>query len=297
MTTSNSSDLRFLARPDGRLAYTVSGAGPLIVAVPGMGDLRDSYRELTGPLVEAGFRVAVMDLGGHGDSDTTFHRFGDQVTADDILALIDELGGPAVVIGNSLAGSAALLADADRPDAVAGMVLLCPFLREGVSKSTLALARLAYRALFARPWGAAMWANYYVKTLNRGTAAPWLGEHAKALAVSMREPGRLRSFRELAIQLDHSAVEPRLPEVTAPSLTIIGSVDPDFRDPAAELAFAAEALHGETLLVEDAAHYPHAARPEIVTPRVLSFVEGLRDGTGWRAPANTSTKSTRAPRA
>jgi pimeloyl-ACP methyl ester carboxylesterase len=293
MTTSTTSDLRFLARPDGRLAYTVSGAGPLIVAVPGMGDLRDSYRELTGPLVEAGFRVAVMDLGGHGDSDTTFHRFGDQVTADDILALIDELGGPAVLIGNSLAGSAALLADADRPDAVAGMVLLSPFLREGASKATLALARIAYRLLFARPWGAAMWANYYVKTLNRGTGAPWLGEHAAALKASMREPGRLRSFRELAIQLDHSAVGPRLPEVTAPSLTIIGSVDPDFRDPAAELAFAAEALHGETLLVEDVAHYPHAARPEIVTPRVLSFVEGLRAGTGWRAPASKA----QAPRA
>ena len=297
MTTSNASDLRFLARPDGRLSYTVSGAGPLIVAVPSMGDLRDSYRELSGPLVDAGFRVAVMDLGGHGDSDTTFHRFGDQVTADDILALIDELGGPAVIIGNSLAGSAAPLADAARPDAVAGMVLLSPFLREGASAAALVMARIAYRVLFARPWGAAMWANYYVKTLNRGTAAPWLGEHAAALRASMREPGRLRSFRELAIQLDHSAVEPRLPEVTAPSLTIIGSRDPDFRDPAAELAFAADALHGETLLVEDAAHYPHAARPEIVTPRVLAFVEGLREGAGWRAPANPASTSTRAPRA
>ena len=294
MTTNIASDLRFLARLDGRLAYTVSGAGPLIVAVPGMGDLRDSYRELTGPLVDAGFRVAVMDLGGHGDSDTTFHRFGDQVTADDILALIDELGGPAVVIGNSLAGSAALLADADRPDAVAGMVLLSPFLREGASKATLALARIAYRVLFARPWGAAMWANYYVKTLNRGTAAPWLGEHAAALAASMREPGRLRSFRQLAIQLDHSAVEPRLPEVTAPSLTIMGALDPDFRDPAAELGFVADTLRGETLLVEDAAHYPHAARPDIVTPRVVSFVEGLREGAGWRS---ATSKAPRVPRA
>ena len=124
-----------------------------------------------------------------------------------------------------------------------------------------------------------------MKTLNRGTAAPWLAEHAAALTASMREPGRLRSFRELAIQLDHSAVEPRLPEVAAPSLTIMGALDPDFRDPAAELAFAAEALHGETLLVEDAAHYPHAARPDIVTPRVMSFVEGLREGAGWRASA------------
>ena len=284
MTPSISSDLRFIARPDGRLSYAVSGVGPLIVAVPGMGDLRDSYRELVTPLVDAGFRVAVLDLGGHGDSDTTFRRFGDQVTADDILALIDEFGGPAVVMGNSMAGSAALLAAADRPDAVAGLVLLSPFLREGASRATLGFTRILYRVLFARPWGAAMWSNYYAKTLNRGTAAPWLTEHVAAIAASMREPGRLRSFRDLAIQLEHTAVEPRLPDVHAPSLTVIGSVDPDFRDPAAELAFAADSLHGETLLVEDAAHYPHEARPEVVTPRVLAFVDGLRDGSGWTAP-------------
>ncbi|MEP6843338.1 MAG: alpha/beta hydrolase [Pseudolysinimonas sp.] len=294
MTTSITSELRYLTRPDGRLAYSVMGAGPLIVAVPGMGDLRDSYRELTGPLVEAGFRVAVMDLGGHGDSDTSFRRFGDQVAADDILALIAELGGPAVVMGTSMAGSAALLADADRPDAVAGLVLLSPFLREGSSRAALALARILFRVMFASPWGAAMWANYYRKTLNRGTAAAWLGEHAAAIATSMREPGRLRSFRELAIQLDHRGVETRLPEVTAPSLTIMGSRDPDYRDPAAELAFAARALGGETVLVDDVAHYPHAARPEIVTPRVLDFVGGLRSGREWRV---TVAATCQAPRA
>ncbi len=287
-------DLRFLSRQEGRLAYAVSGAGPLIVAVPGMGDLRGSYRELAGPLVDAGFRIAVMDLGGHGDSDTTFRRFGDQVTSDDILALIDELGGPAVIVGNSMAGSAALLAAADRPDAIAGLVLLSPFLRERASRTALAMNRLMYRALFAGPWGAAAWAGYYRTTLNRGTAAPWLRDHAAAITASMREPGRLRSFRELAVQLDHHAVETRLPEVSAPSLTIMGSVDPDYRDPAAELDFAARALHGETLLVEGAAHYPHAARPELVTPAVLAFVERLRQGSGWRSPVGSAQGAPRA---
>ena len=30
----------FLARPQGRLGYDVAGAGPLVLLVPGMGDLR-----------------------------------------------------------------------------------------------------------------------------------------------------------------------------------------------------------------------------------------------------------------
>jgi pimeloyl-ACP methyl ester carboxylesterase len=121
MAPSFPTDLLYLVRPAGRLSYAIAGAGPLIVAVPGMGDLRSSYLELAGPLVDAGFRVALLDLRGHGDSDTGFVEHGDEATASDILALIDELGGPAVVIGNSMAGSAALIAAADRPDAVAGL--------------------------------------------------------------------------------------------------------------------------------------------------------------------------------
>ena len=72
MEIHKASDVRFLARTDGRIAYTLEGTGPLVVAVPGMGDLRSTFRELTGPLLGAGFSVAVMDLRGHGASDTTF---------------------------------------------------------------------------------------------------------------------------------------------------------------------------------------------------------------------------------
>src|SRR5687768_3064941 len=73
MTPSQlSTDVQYLTRPDGRISYTVTGDGPLVVAVPGMGDLRGTWRELVGPLVDAGFRVAVADLRGHGDADTTF---------------------------------------------------------------------------------------------------------------------------------------------------------------------------------------------------------------------------------
>ena len=284
MTPSISLELQYLSRPEGRLSYTVSGSGPLIVAVPGMGDLRSSYVELAGPLVDAGFRIAVLDLRGHGDADTTFTTHGDEATAGDILALIGELGAPAVVIGNSMAASAALIAAADRPDAVAGLVLLSPFLRQSGGRATLVLGRLLFRVLFARPWGARMWTSYYAKTLNRGAQGPRLAEHVAEIAASMADPVRLASFRHLAVQLDHSVVEPRVAAVGAPSLTVIGSVDPDYKDPAAALAGACVALGGQTLLVDDAAHYPHLARPELVTPSVLGFVEGLRDGSGWRAP-------------
>lgn len=296
MNTIDATAIRYLARPEGRISYTVDGPadGPLIVAIPGMGDLRGTYRELVGPLAEAGYRVAVSDLRGHGDSDTSFVRHGDDATAGDIAALIAELGGPAVVIGNSMAGSAALITASEHPDAVAGLFLVSPFAREAQSPVAHRAASLLMRAMFARPWGASAWASYYGSSLNKGAHAPWLAEHVAALRASMRRPAYLRSFRALAGGLDHSVVEPRLDGVTAPTLIAIGALDPDYRDPAAELAWMGERLGAETLLVDDAAHYAHHQRPDVVVPTLLRFVDGLRVGgsggaggagaSGWAEP-------------
>jgi pimeloyl-ACP methyl ester carboxylesterase len=246
-----------------------------------MGDLRGTWRELVAPLAEAGFRVAVLDLRGHGDADTTFATHGDLATASDILALIDELGGPALVLGNSMAGSAAVIAAAQRPDAVAGLALVSPFLRGGPGGAGM---RLMFRTLFARPWGAAMWALYYRSTLSKGAQAPWLGEHAAAVRSSLREPGRLRSLLDLTLSLDHDQVTPFVPDVVAPTLLLVGVADPDYKDPAAELTWMGEQLHAETVLVENAAHYAQHQRADVVVPRVVAFASSLREGSGWRAP-------------
>ena len=46
---------QFLDRPDGRISYDDSGVdGPLVIAAPGMGDSRHSYRHLRDGLTEAG---------------------------------------------------------------------------------------------------------------------------------------------------------------------------------------------------------------------------------------------------
>ncbi|MFF3063390.1 alpha/beta fold hydrolase [Oerskovia sp. NPDC057915] len=276
--------VELLPRPEGRLAYTVTGTGPLVVAVAGMGDLRSTYRDLVPPLVEAGHRVAVMDLRGHGDSDTTFRTHGDVVTGQDLLALVEHLGGPAVLVGNSMGAGAAAWAAAEQPDAVAGLVLLGPFLRDpAMSAAKASASRLLYRVALARPWGAAAWAGFY-STLTKGRRAPWHAEHVAAIRASMREPGRLRSFRELALALTHAPVEARLPEVHAPTIAFMGALDPDFTDQGAELAWIEEAVGAEGHLVPDVGHYPQHQAPDVVVPEILTFLAGLRAGTqGWNA--------------
>lgn len=100
MTTT--SPTQYLDRGEGRIAYDIAGSGPLVLCVPGMADLRSTWRQLIPALVEAGFRVASMDLRGHGDSDTTFSSYDDVAAATDIAALVEHLGGPAIMVGNSM---------------------------------------------------------------------------------------------------------------------------------------------------------------------------------------------------
>lgn len=287
MTTSVESQVHHLQRPDGRISYTVEGHGPLVVAVPGMGDLRSSYRELVPALAAAGYRVAVTDLRGHGDSDTTFREFGDIATARDVLALIEELGGPAVVLGNSMGAAAAAWAAVERPDLIAGLVFSGPLLRDpAMGRAATGLLHLAYRGLFARPWGASAWAGYYRNTLNRGHAAPWLDEHVADIRAALKEPGRLAAFRHLTLQLTHAVVEPRLPQVTAPMLAFVGELDPDYRDLDAEVAWM-ESQRVTVVRVPESGHYPHAQRPDIVRPGTLEFLARHRsaDGSAWTSRA------------
>lgn len=278
---------QLLSRPEGRIAYTVEGAGPLVVLVPGMGDLRSTWRELVRPLVSAGHRVAVTDLRGHGDSDTTFTTHGDIATGEDLLALVAHLDqGPAVLVGSSMGAAASAWAAAERPDLVAGLVLVAPLLREPrTSPTARRFTHLLYRVLFARPWGAAVWAAYYRSALNKGTTAPWLGDHVAEIRAGLHRPGRLRSFRHLALQLDHGPVAARLGEVVAPSIAFVGDLDPDYPDPAAELDWIVRTLGARGVAVPDVAHYPQHQAPGVVVPAVLAHLAGLpRVAGAWVPP-------------
>lgn len=267
-----------LARPEGNIAYTDAGTGPLVVAVPGMGDVRSTYDDLAPALVDAGYRVVVADLRGHGSSDTTFRTHGDEATGADLLALVEHLGaGPAVLLGNSMGASAAAWASAERPDLVRGLVLISPLLREPGSPAKQRAMRVVLRALLARPWGAAFWASYY-SSISKGRRSPRHAEHVAAVRQNLREPGHLRSFRDLALALDHSVVEARLSDVAAPALALVGALDPDYSDPAAELAWITETIGAQGVLIPEVGHYPQHQSPDVVVPAVLGFLAGLPSG-------------------
>jgi pimeloyl-ACP methyl ester carboxylesterase len=73
-----------------------------------------SRRELAPRLAGAGYRVAAMDIRGHGESRTGWDSYTRAEVAGDILALIGHLGGPATIVGHSFAGGSAVIAAARR---------------------------------------------------------------------------------------------------------------------------------------------------------------------------------------
>lgn len=265
----SSSTTQYLPLVEGAIAYDVEGGGPLVVLVPGMGELRSSYRFLAPALVKAGYRVASTDLRGHGDSDTTFSSYGDVETAQDVHALIEKLGGPAIIVGNSLAAGAAVIVAAEHPDDVSGLVLVGPWVRNArVNRLMLAL----FRVMTAPPWAAAMW-KAYMPTLYAGRKPIDFDEYRRAVHASLRRPAYARAFSATTRQTDHAPAEARLAEVTAPTLVIMGERDPDFKDPVAEARWVGDALHAEVVMVPESGHYPQSQQPEITTEAILSFIQ------------------------
>ena len=262
----------YLSCPEGRIGYDVAGTGSLVVLVPGMGDLRAGYRFLAPALRTAGYRVACADLRGHGDSDTTFASYGDEETASDVIALIGELGGPAVVVGNSMGAGSAVLAAAQRPSLVCGLVLAGPFVRNG---KTSARQRLLLRVAMAPPWAAISWKSYLPK-LYAGRRPADFGEYRSQVIASLRRPGHAKAF-SATTRTSHDLAEARLADVTAPALVVMGEQDPDFPDPRAEADWIARALRAHVVMVPEAGHYPQSQRPDITTgavPRILESVTG-----------------------
>jgi pimeloyl-ACP methyl ester carboxylesterase len=145
----------FLTIEGGTLAYDLTGTtGPLVVLAHGMGDSREAYRFLMPALVEAGYRVAAVDLRGCGESSAEWTSYTRTDIASDLVTLVRHLGGPAVLVGHSIAGGAVTIAAATAPELVTAVVELAPFTRKqtmGLGDLRVASFRRGMRHLLGTP--------------------------------------------------------------------------------------------------------------------------------------------------
>ncbi len=268
---------QYLAHQSGQIAYDDTGSGPLVLCVPSIGDVRAEYRFLTPHLLAAGFRVVTMDLRGHGESSTQWDDFSVAGVGSDMLALVRHLAaGPALLVGTSMAAGAGAWAAVEAPELVAGIVMIGAAVHGEVSGAN----RLLYKALFARPWGVAFWQWYYT-TLYPTRKPADFATYKAALGANLKERGRVEAMLA-AVLAPKSASAERLDRVTAPVLVLMGSKDPDFKQPETEARWVANAVHGRYVMVDGAGHYPHVEMPDVAAPVIVDFLQTAFTAVGTR---------------
>lgn len=263
----------------GRIAYEVVGHGPLVVLSPGMVDIRSAYRFLAPLIANAGYRVASVDLRGHGESSTGWASYRHADTAGDLIEVIRKLGGPAVIVGQSFSGGAATVAAATSPDSVSAIVEIDPFTRPPQFSLAALLSNAPYRrgalllGRFILTGSVKTWSKYLGVAYPGRKPADW-DTWLPALQANLREPGRIRAAQSM---VKSKLTEPaaQLANVRCPVLVVMGGDDSDWPDPEAEATAIVGLLPaglGRYEMIENAGHYPHAQYPQQVANAILPFL-------------------------
>ncbi|MER5805787.1 alpha/beta fold hydrolase [Streptomyces mirabilis] len=96
-----------------------------VLLLHGGGQTRHSWARTARRLAARGWRAITLDTRGHGDSGwspTLVYTLDDMV--GDLLRTVETLDEPPVVIGASMGGRTALVAEGEHPGSVAGLVLV-----------------------------------------------------------------------------------------------------------------------------------------------------------------------------
>jgi len=262
----------------GRIAYEVTGEGPLVVLAPGMGTTRNAYRFLLPKIVAAGYRVATVDLRGHGESSMGFTSYTRTDVANDLLAVIRQIGGPAIVVGNSFSGGSATIMAATAPAEITAIVEMCPFTRVPKVDVMALLRNPRHRKGVLLLLRTAMTGsvNTWLRYLDHaypGTKPADYDTNLAELVVNLRA-GAITAARKMGMSQPKDA-QAQLPNVHCPALIMMGTLDPDWPDPQAEaegiVAGMPEGV-ARYVMIEGAGHYPHVQYPDQVADALLPFL-------------------------
>ena len=267
----------------GTLAYEVTGgAGPLVVLAHGMGDSRQAYRFVVPELVAGGYQVASVDLRGCGESSVGWASYTRTDIAGDLVALVEHLGGPAVLVGHSISGGAATIAAAQAPSLITAVVELTPFTRaQHVALGDLRVTRFRRGMLHLAGTGlfgsVGQWKKYLELAYPGPKPADW-DTRLHQIDAMLREPGRMKAQQRMG-RSGAGDAGAQLGNVRCPVLVVQGALDPDWASPQAEGEAVVAALPpglGRLEMIAGAGHYPHVQFPEQVVALMLTFLDAAR---------------------
>ncbi|WP_109210222.1 MULTISPECIES: alpha/beta hydrolase [Microbacterium] len=265
-----------------------------------------SFSEVAPLLVEAGFRVIVPYLRGHGPTRFSHEdapRSGQQAALGaDLIALLDALDlHEPILAGYDWGGRAACVVAALQPDRVGGLVSVNGYLIQDVAAAGMPgdaerEAGFWYFWYFATERGrAGLTANRrdIARVIWRRNSPAWRFDEDRlaATAESFDNPDYvdvvIHSYRHrlgLAPGFDEYAdIEERLaalPAISVPTVTLDGAADGNF--PATDGRLEARHFIGwrEHRIVPDAGHHLPAEAPRAFADAILAVAETPGDGAG-----------------
>ena len=278
--------------------WSSSSDRPAVVCVHGLGGSHANWHDLA-PLLARTHRVFALDLAGHGRTPRAGRSASVRANCALLGRFVEEVvGGPVVLVGNSMGAAISLLHAAAVPSSVAGLVLIGPALpRTRVDVPDRALARhvaryavpgLAQRALVRRR--ARLGAEGMIQeTLELTTAdATRVSPGLRRLAVELLETRAsgpdgeaafLEAARSLAVLLARAgAYREAIASVQAPALVLQGTLD-RLVPPGGVAQLAVVQPGWRVELLEGVGHVPQMEVPERTAALVLPFLESLLAAT------------------
>ncbi len=204
-----------------RIRFDVSGAGPTILLIPGLGGAASFWSTIV-PLLSNDFQVVAVDHRGAGRSDRPDGPYRVAQIASDTVAILGKLGASrAHIVGHSTGGVVAQSIAIDLPQMVESLVISGSWDRPDARFRQLFQARLEI-LLQAGP------ATYQRLTHALGFPAEWLEHETQALeravdgAQAKLEPIPV-SVSRIRMLLEHDRSD-EIDRIASPTL-VIGATD------------------------------------------------------------------------
>ena len=269
-----------------RLHHRASGpeGAPAIVLLHGasahLGDFETTLR----PALEDRFRVIAFDRPGSGWSEPVDDAAGEPGRQGALVAAaLERLGVKrAVWVGHSWGGAVALAAAIERPDAVAGAVLLAaptvswdgPPLPWPLRLGAVPGLRFAFSRTLVTPIGRHSLGDLLRDSFRPETAPEPIERYARATGAALGiTPERFVATARDMVGLSPALARlaPRLATIEPPLLLVYGERDPVMSPERHARPLAGRAAHAEPVVLPGAGHLIHHTRTDEVVDAIVRF--------------------------
>jgi pimeloyl-ACP methyl ester carboxylesterase len=255
-----------------KMAYDDVGSGPPVVLLHGYPFNRSMWREQL-EFLSASHRVIAPDLRGFGESEAAGETAAMNDMAEDVAALLEQLGIQRTIVGGLSMGGYVTLAFYRRfPLRVRALLLADTRAQADTDEARRNRAEQAQTIL--RDGMEAIADNLLSKLLAPATFAerPDMVARVRRMITTTNPQGAAAALRGLAARIDQTDF---LPRILAPTLIVVGSLDQLTPPQDAELMH--REIRGSHLeIIDGASHISNLERPDVFNRALENFLHALQ---------------------